>query len=597
MPRTPSRTAWISALRWAAPLFIILGSLALSPGASIGPSYPRSRVGRFEVDGFDFRPEGAWRRGADLIRANRRALLRRGQLRALNAGRRSAVSVTGTFYVPVVPIAFQNVAPPFPSADYAQVFFSPTPAPLPYSVRTYYAEASRGQVTIDGVVRDWIVADSIDTYYEDGCNGIGVLNSCPHGGRRLGELLIEALRKADTGALDWGQFDNDGPDGVPNSGDDDGVVDFVTFLQPEVDGACGTSNLWAHRYDIAAWNGGSGFVTTSPVRDAAGQPIPGRFIQVRDYTLQSGVGGPGACGAGAIMPMGTVAHETGHAFGLPDLYDTDLQSASVTQGVGEWSIMGSGNYTQPYSPSRFDAWSLAELGWISVDSLATEGRVTVNPVAISDTVLYLGVPGTDEYFLLENRQAIGSDTAQINPDCRFGMRICAKGPGLLVWHIDAGQIAAHGFRQDNRVNAGPIHGVALVQADGLNQLGQPGGKNRGDAGDPWPGSSGNLLFGPETRPPALDNSGATAGFELDSIQQVIGGGAVQFLARHVPPGQALVTLGIATDALLGQTTLGSAQITILDSLGNHNGRYDTGDFLAYYEAHPFALRAAPGAHP
>ena len=519
-------------------------------------------------------------------------MLGRRQFQALNATGSAATRVMGTFHVPVVPIAFQNVAPPFPSASYEQVLFSTTPAPLPYSVRTYYAEASRGDVVIDGVVLDWVVADSLDTYYEDGCNGIGVLNSCPHSGRRFGELLIEALRKSDTGAIDWGQFDNDGPDGVPNSGDDDGVVDFVTFLQPEVDGACGTTNLWSHRYDLAAWNGGSGFVTQSPVRDAGGQPIPGRFIQIRDYTLQSAVGGAGACSDGVIMPIGTMAHETGHAFGLPDLYDTDLQSASVTQGIGEWGIMGSGNYTQPYSPSGYDAWSLTELGWISVDTLATEGRVTLDPSATSDTVLYLGVPGTDEYFLLENRQAIGSDTAQLNPACRFGTRSCAKGPGLLVWHIDAGQVAAHGFRQDNRVNAGPIHGVALVQADGLNQLGQPGGKNRGDAGDPWPGSSGNPLFGPLTIPPALDNTGATAGFVLDSIQQLVPGGAVEFRVSHIPPGQVLLTLATATDALLGLSPLGSAQVATLDSLGNHNGRYDTGDFLAFWETHPAGVRAA-----
>jgi M6 family metalloprotease-like protein len=367
-------------------------------------------------------------------------------------------------------------------------------------------------------------------------------------------------------------------------------VDFVTFLQPEVDGACGTTNLWAHRYDIAAWNGGSGYVTRSPVRDAGGLPIPGRFIQIRDYTLQSAVGGAAACSAGAIMPIGTVAHETGHAFGLPDLYDTDLRSASVTQGIGEWGVMGSGNYTQPYSPAGFDAWSLTELGWVAVDTMPATGGVDLAPIATGNSVLFVGIPGTDEYFLLENRQAIGSDTAQLNPACRFGTRSCAKGPGLLIWHIDGGQVAAHGFRQDNRVNTGPIHGVALVQADGLNQLRQPGGKNRGDAGDPWPGSSGAVTFGPETSPPALDNSGATAGFVLDSIEQVAPMGALHFRVTPFPPGQVLLTLDGARDALFGRGGLGSAQLTKLDSLGNRNGRYDTGDFLAFWEMQLMAVR-------
>jgi immune inhibitor A len=202
------------------------------------------------------------------------------------------------------------------------------------------------------------------------------------------------------------------------------------------------------------------------------------------------------------------------------------------------------------------------------------------------------VPNTDEYFLLENRQAIGTDTAQLNPGCQFRTRSCAKAPGLLVWHIDAGQVATHGFRQDNRINVGPIHGVALVQADGLNQLSQPGGKNRGDAGDPWPGATGNVTFGPETQPPALDNSGATTGFEVDSIQQLAPGGAIRFRLVASPPGQVLLTLVNARDALLGRGTLGSAQLGRLDSLGNHNGRYDIGDFLAFYETHLPGLRAS-----
>jgi hypothetical protein len=129
-----------------------------------------------------------------------------------------------------------------------------------------------------------------------------------------------------------------------------------------------------------------------------------------------------------------------------------------------------------------------------------------------------------------------------------------------------------------------------VQADGLNQLRQPGGKNRGDAGDPWPGSSGAVTFGPETSPPALDNSGATAGFVLDSIEQVAPMGALHFRVTPFPPGQVLLTLDGARDALFGRGGLGSAQLTKLDSLGNRNGRYDTGDFLAFWEMQLMAVR-------
>jgi len=575
-PRPPQRSA-VAALT-AGGLLLALGGLALAQRAE--PEFPRSRVGLFEVTGLDFRATGAWRPRAERLRSARRALLRGGAFAGLN--RPPALRVTGALRVPVIPVAFQNVAPPFPTPTYQAVLFDPAPVPGPYSVRSYYAEMSRGLVVIDGTVFDWVVADSTDGYYEDGCNGVGVLGPCPRQGRPFGELLIEALQASDTGTTDWGQFDSDGPDGLPNSGDDDGVVDFVLFLHPEVDGACGTTNLWSHRFDLAGWNAGSGYVTHSPVRDGAGQPVPGRFLVVRDYTMQSAVGGTDACSGDQAMSIGTVAHETGHAFGLPDLYDTNLRSPGVTQGVGEWSIMGSGNYTQPYSPAGFDAWSLAELGWITVDSLPAQGPVQISPTASSDTVLALGVAGTDEYFLFENRQALGSDTAQLNPACRFRTRSCAKSPGLLIWHVDLGQLAAHGFLQDNRVNSGSVHGLALLQADGLNDLRTPGGGNRGDAGDPWPGATGNTLLADTTNPAALDNQRLTAGFRLDSIRQLVPGGAIAFRLTRTTPGTVVLSLQWATDELLGRRRLSVEALALLDSTGNRNGRYDTGDYLAYY---------------
>ena len=573
------------------PALILVGTAAPHLGA---PAFdPRGVPGVFEVYGLDFRPGGAWRTQTDRIRAARHRLLRNGDVGALN--RSGGQSVEGSYTVPVLPIAYRNVPPPFPAEQYQSVLFAHPPVSEPYSVRSYYAEASRGRLTLDGEVLGWVLADSTDDYYEDGCNGIGVLNSCPHLGIRFGELLLEGLREADNGTVDWGAFDNEGPDGMPNSGDDDGVVDFVVFLQPEVDGACGgNANLWAHRYDVAAWNGGSPYVTRSPRRDAVGQPIPGSFVLVRDYTLQSAVGGQGACAADAIMPIGTLAHEAGHAFGLPDLYDTNLRSSSVTQGAGEWSIMGSGNYTMPYSPAGFDAWSLMELGWATLDTLGQSRSLGLGPVAEGDTVLLVPIANTDEYFLLENRQAIGSDSAQINSDCRFGTRSCAKGPGLLIWHIDQGQVDAHGFSRDNRVNSGSIQGVALMQADGLNELRTPGGRNRGDAGDPWPGATGASLFSPTTNPPALDNQGRDAGVVLDSIRELGPMGAVAFRFSVLPPGGVTLTLAWATDELLGHPTLGPAQRAHLDSLGNGNGQYDVGDFLAYYRTQgQTAVRRGP----
>ena len=576
--------------------------VVLAPPA-LQAQYPRARRGQFEVSGLDFRRDGAWRRRVGSIRSLRHRLLRAGDVAGLNFSAAAAPlgsSVQGRINIPVVPIAFRNAPPPYPVSRYDDLFFSSAPTDRPYSVKTFYEQLSNGKLTVSGRIFPWITADSVDTYYEDGCNGIGVLAPCPPRSlNRLGELLLRTLdliSRGPTGSTIWSQFDNDGPDGVPNSGDDDGVVDFVTFLQPELDGACpGSPHFWAHRFVIRAWNGGSPYITQTPW---AGHP--GQFLKVDDYIMQSGVGGKTACDGSAIMPIGTVAHETGHAFGLPDLYDTDLSNPRASQGIGEWGLMGSGNYARPYSPSRYEAWSLVELGWVSVDTLTSGRQISLPPVASSDTVLYLAVPGTDEYYLLENRQPQESDTAQMNP--AFGSR--QKSPGLLVWHIDQGQVDAHGFDEDNRVNVGPVHGVALVQADGKDDLGRAGSGNRGDTGDAFPGATANHSLCRTTHPAAADNAAGFAHFCLQDISQLPVGGRVVFTyvsyrsvfaADH--PGARIQVNGATVSRLEQFFAPGTVINLAMDSVQTDESGRSRFDFLSWSDggarAHSITVGEVP----
>jgi M6 family metalloprotease-like protein len=535
------------------------------------------------------------------VRSVRHQLLRAGSFTALNLAAPTAAGaprVSGRVMIPVIPIAFKNASPPYPISRYDDLFFSPPAAGKPYSLRTFYEELSNRNITIDGRVFPWVTADSADSYYEDGCNGIGVLHPCPvRTVSRLGELLLQTLDRVSlpAGPNIWAAFDNDGPDGQPNSGDDDGTVDFVTFLQAEQDGACPNSpHIWAHRFVIRGWNGGSPYVTRTPWTGH-----PGQFLKVDDYILQSAVGGNTACDASSLMPIGTVAHETGHAFGLPDLYDTDANSSPVTQGIGEWGLMGSGNYARPYSPARYEAWSLFEMGWVAVDTLTSGREMRLGPVASSDTVLYLPVPGSDEFYLFENRQAQESDTAQMNP--AFGVR--QKAPGLLVWHVDEGQVEAHGFGGDNRVNAGPVHGVALVQADGRNDLGQGRG-NRGDQGDAYPGSTGNTALCRTTSPSATDNQGKFARFCLDHIAQLRPGGDIGFryVAYHSVfaadhPGAQIRVNGSLVSRIDQFFNPGTAIELSVDSLQLEDSDRSRFEFLAWSDGrertHTITAREVP----
>ena len=622
-------------LNTAIPSLIGSAALCLAVGQPAEAQVARPRVGQFEVHGLDFRPNGAWRKQTAGIRAQRQALLASGNLKSLNARvlGMSATVVTGAFKLPVIPIYFTDAptTPRFPIADYQDLLFSPAPALRPYSLKTYYEQLSNGNITIGGTVFPWVQAANTAAYYENNCNGVFCTDLS-----RFGALLIGTLTAVSNGPDSltvWAQYDNDGPDGVPNSGDDDGVVDFVTFLQPEIDGACGTVHIWAHRWVIQGVNGGSAFVTKT---NRAG----GGKIVVNDYIMQSGLGGNGACTSGEIMPIGTVAHETGHAFGLPDLYDTQGSS----QGIGEYGLMASGNYARAYSPSRMEGWSLLELGWVKADTLKTTGTITMNPVATADTVKLLRTQVPGEYFLLENRAAVESDTAQMNPAYSR-----AKSPGLYVWHIDQDRINFGALT--NTVNTGAVQGVALVQADGLNDL--LAGSNRGDLGDGYPGFTSNTALDGTTAPGLRTNAGLVVPGRIDSIRIVgnavllryrvenllrvtkfgtgtgniqssipgntqdglsITPGTVVTLTAVPTPGHRfdgwtgdttttdsvlVVTMNrnwaltaqftftapfstaAAANDLLGVPTLSAAQKTLLDGDGNNNGTYDLGDFLRW----------------
>jgi len=79
------------------------------------------------------------------------------------------------------------------------------------------------------------------------------------------------LRKADAD-IDFARFDNDGPDGVPDSGDDDGVVDAVFIAMSSVPAnfllgsATGIRGL-----QLSGDGRGGEFVTNDP--GAAGTPV------------------------------------------------------------------------------------------------------------------------------------------------------------------------------------------------------------------------------------------------------------------------------------------------------------------------------------
>jgi M6 family metalloprotease-like protein len=396
-----------------------------------------------------------------------------------------AAAVTGTMSIPVLPGLYSDATAPYTQAEYQNRLFGDGAGSV--SLSEYYQEVSGGLFSMTGQVSDWIPLPNPASYYEPSSDTDETFG-------RVGEFLRDVLTGADN-TVDFSQFDNDGPDGTPNSGDDDGYVDVAAFIYAAEPASCGGPGIWPHRWVYEAhW--GAAFTTN----DASAN---GGFIRVSDYVVQEGL----ACGGAGIMASGTIAHEMGHGLGLPDLYDTDSEDGTDSEGIGHWGLMGSGNWNRSTWPAHMSAWSKDFLGWVNVSVLASnQTGLQLQGVQTSRSVIRVDVPGTSEYFLLANRQSFGSD-------------LYVHGTGLLIWHIDQSVIDAQA--PYNRINADADHkGVDLEEADGLRDL--DFSVNRGDAGDPFPGSIGNTEFHALSNPSSLGYQGNLSGLAIRNISHISG---------------------------------------------------------------------------
>ena len=217
-------------------------------------------------------------------------------------------------------------------------------------------------------------------------------------------FIREILLQADVD-VDWTRYDNDGPDGVADSGDDDGVVDYLfvgTRSAPRgfiIGGATGRAALGFE----------SDFLT-------ADQGIDGKPIRISGKQTHGTIFMQGSFD----QTVGTMAHEFGHALGLPDLYDVSYDEPSEdSAGIGHWGLMGWGANGWDFSggPVAFSAWSLEQLGWLGKDNerlveiTADTEDLLVEDVHAGGTVyrVPLGLPPVrigqhqQEYLLLEQR--------------------------------------------------------------------------------------------------------------------------------------------------------------------------------------------------
>ncbi len=461
--------------------------------------------------------------------------------------RRASVAVSGQLPIVVLPVLHaDSPEPSYQPADIDRVFFSG-----PYANGTlaeFYNEISGGRLQIVGEVVAWVRTSLTRAQVVGSEWGLGE-------DARTGEFFAEALALADP-TTDFRMFDSDGPDGIPNSGDDDGVVDAVAFEFIEVAASCGGPGIWPHRSSIRSWTD-SAFVTDDPA-------AVGGMIVVNGYMTQSVVD----CSGTEIHTSGVMAHELGHVLGLPD-YRHHLGSVTPDRRrwlIGCYGLMSAGSWGCEGTPR--EAWLNAshmapvaklEMGWLAGVMDAPQGEfveVTLDPIQTSEQLLRFPLGGT-EVVLVEFRDTIGFD------------RVLPVS-GVIAYHVDP-ELPVVPCSE-----CPPYYKVYLLEADGRDDLLRAPfeGGNRGEASDVFSGR-GPMRLTNASRPSSRLNDGRRSPVNIYQIRVANGQATLVYSTTPIEETRLVSAL------LSGAALLRAEELEFLDEGGNTNGRYDIGDLRAY----------------
>ena len=225
-------------------------------------------------------------------------------------------------------------------------------------------------------------------------------------------------------------------------------------------------------------------------------------------------------GAGRVSTIGIICHELGHDLGLPDLY-----GYGRSRGLGGFSLMSNGSWGRllgQYSgetPVFLDAYSLELLGAFPVRGIApgTSFDGALASISGGKSILRIDIPGSREYFLIENRQPDLNDQAMrhyMNPAAMGGLAVYrinrefsnnyedGKQVALLI-EAEQGIIGYSRLQNNELMNTDPFYYIDGVRPTRLNRATSPSTRLQG-GGSAWfnflcksgPGASMDLFVGP-----------------------------------------------------------------------------------------------------
>jgi M6 family metalloprotease-like protein len=315
------------------------------------------------------------------------------------------------------------------------------------SVNDYYKQVSFGQYVVKGDYLPKMYEMPQDTTYY----------------RTSFLYCQDIIRMLDEDpTVNLAQYDNDGIDGKPNSGDDDGFVDYIILIPHTrpynfiMQFATGVMNLMLK----------DTYTTHRPSAN-------GDFIRVDSYS------GCISTASNRYEALGTIVAEIGHAYGGEDLMDKVYpRPEDDSAGVGYWCFLGHGAIGWggtgiPVGPCAYNRMMMNCVGVRNVNLVdigGTRSDVRIKDVGNPEGKVYRIRINSEESFLIEYRNKNGS----------FYYDSQLPKSGLLIWHI-----------QERESNA--TEEVKLCDLECADGLWSDKGYPKGDYPDPERGKD-NLDF-------------------------------------------------------------------------------------------------------
>lgn len=355
------------------------------------------------------------------------------------------------------------------------------------SVRDYFKAQSYGQLEIDfDVVGPYTTKQKQAYYGQHYTDEQGRIEHDAHPALMVAEAVDAAAKEVNFRNYDW---------------DDNGEVDqvFVVFAGYAESSGGGDNCIWPHKWALSA------------------EDVTRKYngVTIDNYACSSELSGNTGTIIGGI---GTACHEFSHCLGLPDMYDTSGNEPR-NFGMGMWDIMCSGNYNDDSrTPAGFTAYERWFSRWMEPVELKTLTYVNdMAPLAEkAEAYILYNEKNKNEYYILENRQPVGFDAG-------------LYGHGLLVVHVDYDEDA---WKRNTVNNIQNHERMTIIPADGQKAL-----TKSSLAGDPYPGSTGNISLTNYSIPAAElynDNKDKRKLMSkpIDNIRENTAAHTVSFVACH-----------------------------------------------------------------